>query len=119
MSVNKNYYVIAGYDLTGWDTDKFKDWEWTEEGEKYIYNHIKGEMQLFNDPMCGEHLYFGYILASGDEYEFETTAFNIKDIERQIPYIKNKLWQLQEIGVISKDPHFKPEMKIIAFEECT
>lgn len=93
--------------------------EWADEGKEYICNHIKGEIQLFDDPMCGEHLYLGYVLASGDEYEFKTTVFNINDIERQIPYIKNKLWQLQEIGVISKDPHFKPEMKIIAFEECT
>lgn len=119
MSINKNYYVIAGYDLTGWDTDKFKDWKWTDEGERYTCYQTKGEIQLFDNPMCGEHLYLGYVLASGDEYEFETAKFNIADIERQIPYVKNKLFQLQEIGVISKDPHFKPEIKIIAFEECT
>ncbi len=119
MSVNKNYYVIAGYDVTGYETDKFDDWKWTEEGERYTCNQIKGEIQLFDDPMCGEHLYFGYILASGDEYEFETTIFNIEDIERQIPYVRNKLLQLQESGVISKDSHFKPELKIITFEECT
>jgi len=120
MSVEKKYYVIVGYDLTGYETDKFDDWKYTEEGERYIYNHTKGEIQLFDDPMCGEHLYFGYILAFGDEYKFETTMFNNADISRQIPYVKNKLLQLQqEIGVILKDPHFEPDMRIIVFEECT
>ena len=36
MSVNRNYYVIAGYDLTEFKTDKFKDWKWTEEGENIL-----------------------------------------------------------------------------------
>lgn len=119
MSVEKKYYIIAGYDLTGWDTDKFKDWKWTEEGEKYIYNHIKREIQLFDDPMCGEHLYFGYILASGNEYEFKTTIFDLSDVEAKFGNVRSELTKLQEIGVISNDPHFKPEIKIIAFEECT
>ena len=35
MSVSRDFYVIAGYDLTGWDTDKLRDWKW-EEGEEYI-----------------------------------------------------------------------------------
>ena len=36
MSVSRDFYVIAGYDLTGWDTDKLRDWKW-EDGEEYIY----------------------------------------------------------------------------------
>ena len=27
MSINKNYYAIAGYDLTGWQTDKYDEWK--------------------------------------------------------------------------------------------
>lgn len=119
MSVNKNYYVIAGYDLTGWDTDKFKDWKWTDEGERYTCYQTKGEIQLFDDPMCGEHLYLGYVLASGDEYEFETTVFDLADVEAKFGTVRSEFTKLQEIGVISKDPQFKPEIKIIAFEECT
>lgn len=119
MSVNKNYYVIIGYDLTGWETDKFEDWKYTEEGEEYICNHIKGKIQLFDDPMSGEHLYFGHVLASGDEYEFETTVFDLTDVKIAFGNVRAELTKLQEIGVISKDPHFKPEIKIITFEECT
>ena len=36
MSVNRNYYVIAGYDLTGLDTDKFNEWKWTEDGKSIL-----------------------------------------------------------------------------------
>lgn len=76
-------------------------------------------MQLFDDTMCGEHLYLGYVLASGDEYEFETTVFDLADIESTFGNVRSKFTKLQEIGVISKDPHFKLEIKIIAFEKCT
>lgn len=41
MSMESHYYVIAGYDLTDCETDKFKDWKWTEEGEDYINNQCK------------------------------------------------------------------------------
>lgn len=119
MSVMKNYYVIVGYDLTGYETDKYDDWKWSEKGEKYTCNHIKGEIQLFDDPMSGLHLYFGYILVSGDEYDFETTSFELSDIEKHTGNVKDELIKLQEIGVISRDPHFKPVLKIIVFEECT
>ncbi len=75
-------------------------------------------IQIFYDSTFGVHFYLGYVLVAGNENEFKTTIFNIKSIERQIPYVKNKLLQLQEIGVISRDPHFGLKMNIIAFEEC-
>lgn len=118
MSVEKNYYVIAGYDLTGYETDKYDDWKWSEEGERYTCNQIKGEIQLFDDPMSGLHLYLGYILAFGDEYDFKTASFDPSNIEKYTGSVKTELIKLQEIGVISKDPHFKPVFKIIVFEEC-
>ena len=119
MSICKNYYVIAGYDLTGFETDKYEDWQWTDEGEYYHCDHTKGEIQLFNDPMCGEHLYFGYILAAGDQYNFETTKFTTASIERQMSYVSIKLQNLIEIGVISKDVKNNSRYEVIAFEECT
>lgn len=122
MSIVKNYYVIAGYDLTGLDTDKFNEWKWTEDGEKYTCNQVKEEIQLFYDPMNGEHLYLGYILACGNEYEFETTKINIgTDINYVSQYASETLHELQEIGVISKDYEHKdrPKYQIIVFEECT
>lgn len=118
MSMESHYYVIAGYDLTGNETDKFKDWKWSDEGEDYICNQCKGEIQFFDDPMSGSHLYFGYILASGNEYSFDTEIFNVSDIEKCHDKVKAELVKLQELGVITKAPHFKPVFKIIVFEEC-
>lgn len=118
MSMESNYYVIAGYDLTGYKTDKFDKWRWTEEGEEYLYNQRKGEIQFFNDPMSGSYLYFGYILADGNEYGFDTGMFEVSDIEKCSGKVKSELVKLQEMGIITKDPHFKPVSKVIVFEEC-
>lgn len=119
MSINKNYYIILGYDLTCLKTDKYEDWKWTTEGESYNCNQIKGEIQLFDDPMCGEYLYFGYILAAGDQYSFETIKFTIRDIEEQMTHVTDKLLQLIDIGIIQKDPNLKFRPDVIVFEECT
>lgn len=119
MSVVSNYYVIAGYDLTGMETDKFDDWKWTDEGEKYTCNQTKGKIQLFDDPMSGCHLYFGYILASGDAYGYETSKFKVDDVNGIYGDVKAELVKLIEMGVITEDPNLIPEYQIIAFEECT
>ena len=42
MSMERTSYVIAGYDLTEYVTDKYDEWRWTYEGEEYICNQIKG-----------------------------------------------------------------------------
>jgi len=118
MSMESHYYVIAGYDLTGNETDKFKDWKWSDEGEDYICNQCKGEIQFFDDPMSGSYLYFGYVLVAGNEYSFDTEMFEVSDIEKCHGKVKAELVKLQELGVITKDPHFKPVFKIIVFEEC-
>lgn len=118
MSMESNYYVIAGYDLTGNETDKFKDWKWSDEGEDYFCKQRKGEIQFFDDLMSGSYLYFGYVLASGNEYSFDTEMFDVSDIEKCSGKVKLELVELQELGVITKDPHFKPVFKIIVFEEC-
>lgn len=118
MSMEKNYYVIAGYDLTGWKTDKYDDWKWTEEGEKYLYYQSKGNIQLFDDPMSSSHLYLGYVLADGDEYEFNTTKFNVNNINGVFGNVKSELIKLIELGVIDISPQLKPEYQIITFEEC-
>ena len=69
--------------------------------------------------MCGNHLYFGYILAAGDQYSCETTEFTVHDAEKQMTHVTDELFYLIDIGVISKDLDLKFVPKIIAFEECT
>ena len=119
MSVDRSYYLINGYDLTGWDCDKLIDWKWTDEGEDYFCYQRKGKIQLFDDPMSGTYLYLGYILAAGDQYEFETTKLNDEEIIRSRGYVKEELVKLQELGIITKDPHFVPKLQLIMFEERT
>lgn len=119
MSMNRNYYVIAGYDLTGWETDKFDDWKWTDEGEKYICNQRKGNIQLFDDPMSSSHLYLGFVLAAGDEYEFRTDNFDVEFVTCIKNLVTSELIKLIGLGVISRDPKFNPKYQVIVFEECT
>ena len=119
MSVDRDYYVIAGYDLTDLDTDKFDDWKWTDEGQKYFCYQNPGHIQFFDDPMCGNYLYFGYVLANCGEYNPETTKFNANAANQVEKDVKSELMKLIYLGVISKDPHLKQEYKVIMFEQCT
>lgn len=117
MSIEKNYYVIAGFDLTKYKTDKFDDWKWEDDGEKFISYQRKGNIQLFDDPMSGSHLYLGYILGSGDEYEFHTVKTDTVEIESRYVEVKKMLEYLNHIGVINVEPS-NIEYKLIVFEEC-
>lgn len=119
MSVSRNYYVIAGYDLTDMTTDKFDDWVWSKEGEEYICYQSKGKIQLFTDPMNGSYIYLGFILADGDMYEYETSKFKVEDITAAYGDVKSELFKLIEMGMITRDPRAIPEYQVIAFEECT
>jgi hypothetical protein len=95
MSVTCCNYVIIGYDLSK-DRDKLytEDWVRNEDNiNNWEYNQIKGEIQLFSDPMSGCYLYFGYIVAANDEYEDETVKISISDMERQKRYVDHKLKQ--------------------------
>ena len=115
MSVESKYYAIVGYDLTGCETDKFKDWKWTEEGEKYTCNQVKDRIQIFYDPMSGMHLYLGYILGCGGQYETETTKINLKDINDKVGLVFDELVKLQDLGVIKKN--LQEKCQFIMFEE--
>ncbi len=119
MSMNKNYYVIAGYDLTALKTDKYEDWRWTDDGEKWLCYQSNGNIQLFDDPMCGDYLYLGLILASGDEYDFRTTAFDVIDVQNGFADVSSSLAYLRTVGVLDTDMCKMPEYKIIAFVEYT
>ena len=119
MSINKSYYVIAGYDLTDRETDKYRDWKWTDEGEDFLCNQVKGNVQLFDDPMSDGYLYLGKVLAAGDEYDFKTSKFDVLDVQAAFDDVTCALVRLQGAGVVTKDPKNVPVFQIIAFEECT
>ncbi len=118
MSIDRNYYLIAGYDLTAYKTDKYDDWRWTDDGERYTCYQRKGTIQLFDDPMSGDYLYFGYVLAAGDEYDFPTVVIDAKE-SAQVEYdVREALRYFKEIGIISEAAD-EAAYKLIFFEECT
>ena len=119
MSLYKNYYIIAGYDLTGLETDKYEDWKWTDEGEQYICRQSKGNVQIFDDPCNGEHFYFGYVLAHGDQYEFPTTKIDVSDIDFiRYELVDTKLKELYDTEIINSYYGITCQFKIFAFEEA-
>lgn len=118
MGINKNYYVIAGYDLTTVATDKYSEWKWTDEGEAFWCHQSVGNIQLFDDPMSGSYLYLGKVLAAGDEYYFGTTKFDVADIKGAFDDVTFQLCQLRHAGIISQDSRWL-KFQIIVFEECT
>ena len=119
MSVRSDFYVIVGYDLTGCETEKYEDLEYTDEWGKYHCNQSKDKIQFFNDPMSGNYLYFGYILAEGEVYEFETTKFDVENINQAKIKVQDELIKLIELGVIQEDSYIKRDCHVIAFEEVS
>lgn len=119
MSIDRSYYVIAGYDLTDLKTSKYRDWKWTDDGEMFLCNQVKGNIQLFDDPMSGSYLYLGFVLAAGDEFYFKTTKFDVTDVHAAFDDVSWALSKLQHAGVVAKDPNHVPVFQIIVFEECS
>ncbi len=122
MSVERNYYVIAGYDLTNSIVDEQKfheEWRWTEEGEKYFCGCEKCDVRLFDGGMRGDNLYLGYVLACADEYDFDTVKFKIADIENVKSKVNSVLLHLKNIGLIADNDNFDSPLQyeIIVFEE--
>ena len=118
MSMERNTYVIAGYDLTKYVTDKYEDWKWTAEGEDYTCNQTKGNIQLFDDPMSGNYLYLGYVFSKTDEYgDFYTEIINPDKISDVMPDVAHKLLDLESKGIISKCPRLRLDYKLIIFDE--
>lgn len=119
MSIDKNYYVIAGYDLTNYKTCKYENWKWTDAGEAYLCNQRSGKVQLFDDPVSGSHLYLGFIFAAGDQWYFETEKFDMIEFQNVFEDVERDLEYLIRVGVISIDTQHLPKYQIIAFEECS
>lgn len=116
MSFCKNYYVITGFDLTAYKTEKFEEWKWTDEGERYLYFHHKGKIQLFD--VDGE-LYLGYIIGHGNQYDFKTVMFDT-DFPKFLEIdVFCKLRELVSMCVIEEKALERSHYKVIVFEECT
>lgn len=78
MSMNKNVYVILGYDLDKYREEILKDdFVWSDRGEELTCNQTAGEVQLFYDPESEKHLYLGYILG---DIEDDYSDYEKKDI---------------------------------------
>ena len=88
----------------GWKCDKYLDYQ------------SKGNIQLFDDPMSGDYLYFGYVLVSGDGYSFESDSFYSSDIEEVVSKVYEELLKLIELGIVKNDVVLEP-YKVIAFAE--
>jgi len=116
MSVESSYYSIVGYDLTGCETDKFDNWKWTNEGEKYMCYQRPGNVQFFYDPMNCSHLYFGYILGCGNQYKMNTAKVDFENITDKAHLVNDELRKLQELDIIEKD--ISEKCQLIMFEEC-
>lgn len=117
MSIESSYYSIVGYDLTGCETDKFDDWKWTDEGEEYTCYQRQDKIQFFYDPMNSSHLYFGYILGCGDQYEMDTIKVDLENIINKVGLVNDELRKLQELGIVKND--ISEKCQFIMFEECS
>ena len=118
MSLDKNYFVIAGFDIKHYVTDEFDNWICTEESEKYHHFQSIGNIQLFDDPVSGDHLYFGWILATGDEYYLEDTKIEIRDLSGIGIEVSTELKKLFDQGIIKDYYNLIDNYQIIVFEEC-
>lgn len=116
MGMEATHYAIIGYDLTTFQTNKFNNWKWTEEGEVYCNYQKKGYIQFFDDPASGNYLYFGYILTENSDFGDETSSYFMEDIQRQIPYVKSKLKELAKTGIISGNLVYE-KIQFISFVE--
>lgn len=92
MSSVRNDYVIVGYDFTQFKDELYGE-EWAEnpENEEYWCHQDKGNIQMFDDPMGGDYLYFGYIIAANDEYDSDVTTVPLAELIRQKPFVDSKL----------------------------
>ena len=118
MSVESTIYVVAGYDLTGAIGDKFE--EFIKDycsNEHWWCNQTKGEIQLFYDPMCDNHLYFGYILAEVEPFRVDEELISVIEVDLKKKYVQDKLLELANKGVVEMSK-LKSPYSVIVFEEC-
>ena len=117
MGMYRTTYVIYGCDLTGYETDKLNyDWNFTEDGERFTCYKSEGEIQLFTDNKT--YTYLGYIFAVMEEYGTNSAVKWTNSNARDHDYdIDEKIFTLQNKGLIKSSSKFYPEHKFIVFDE--
>lgn len=118
MSIKRNIYLIFGYDLSDQRdellTEEFMD---NDENERWWCNQRYGQVQMFDDPMCGRYLYYGYIAASFDEYrdvQAYCTAFGAPGLFKDM--VDTEAKALPEVWQKAMED---AQFSIIAFVEYT
>lgn len=118
MSVESNYYVIAGYDLTGYETKEYDDYKYSKEIEKLTDNQAVGNIQLFDDSVCGSNLYLGYIFVTRKAYSFETQVLDVEKMWQIEALVHECLKMLCEFGAVDSESLTQCKYQLIAFEKC-
>lgn len=119
MSISSEFYVIVGYDLSDYINEKYYEWQDSDDAEKYFCSQIKDEIQLFNDPMDNNYLYFGYVLSNGKPFEFDEVKFDVEKVNELKCKVQQELMKLIISGVIKKDAYLKGKCQVIVFEEIS
>lgn len=112
MGMYANFYTIVGYDFSAYkDVLIDEKWAYDPKNEKYTCSQGTGFIQLFDDG----HVFFGYILADGDEYGMITSSMDVKELKE----IKQKVdLKLYASGLnFCNLPDDALEFKIISFVE--
>lgn len=116
MSLVGKYYTVAGYDFTAYeDIVVTEEWANDEKNEKYECYQIAGSIQLLSDPSGGNHLVWGYIIADGDEYDFDFQRIRVEELKK----IKQRVdIELYKSGLNFRNlPDDALEFKIMSFVE--
>ena len=116
MSSERNDYVILGYDLTTYMDTIYDDWSEDEENiDKWECNQKAGKIQLFSDPMSGNHLHFGYIVSAHNEWDPDVVAtVSMEDMMRMKQEVDDKLY---ETGLNIDKITDRLEYRVICFTE--
>lgn len=117
MSVNKETFLIIGCDIKDCLTEKFEDWYWSKDGEKYHDYQRKGNIQIIDDGMSGQYTYFGYIVANfEDDYGKHCEEIDFKNIDEMSVEVEIELQKLINRGIVDKEKCKDLKTKVILFD---
>lgn len=117
MSVSKETFLIVGCDIKDRLTDKFEDWYWSEEGEKWHCFATEGNLQIIDDGMCGEYIYLGYIIASiEDDYSSFYKEIDSRHLSDYALEVMHGLQELIDFGVLNREECEDIGIKTILFK---